>query len=274
VVRKIISGGQTGVELAALDTAIKLGIAHGGWTSHGKRNEDGPLSDIYALTETASLGFYESLEKNVLAADGTLVISRGAHTPVSSQAVQMTLRHQRQFLHVDLRQYALFEAASLVNSWMSLKQIKVAYITGPLAGEDADIYSQAQKVLETAFYLGFVKSGLQSGHANVISAIPPRSPADWPHSVQDGVQRLKSSLPLKDRTILANMQPDEVNHLNTGISEYIKQHFGLYNGNEKLLQSCAEIGQLKQPLVDEACAIILRALWEDLRKTHKLRVIK
>jgi hypothetical protein len=49
---KIISGGQTGVDRAALDAAIRLGIPHGGWIPKGRLTEDGPLPDTYALKET------------------------------------------------------------------------------------------------------------------------------------------------------------------------------------------------------------------------------
>ena len=39
MVKKIISGGQTGVDQAALDVAIKLGISHGGWIPKGRLTE-------------------------------------------------------------------------------------------------------------------------------------------------------------------------------------------------------------------------------------------
>ncbi len=274
MIRKIISCGQTGVELAALDIALKLGIAHGGWTSRGKRNEEGALPGQYSLKETVSLGFQEAQEKNVAESDGTLVISKGIKSSWPTRAVQLALKHQRQFLHVDLRQYALFEAASLTNSWMAQKMIQEVYVTGPMTSEDPQIYQQTRKLLETAFYLGFVKSGIQPEHAAARTETPGHRQADHPRSVEEAVQRLKAILSLKDRSLLANMQPDELSHLNSGLGEYIKQNFGLYVGNEPLMQSCAAVGRVAKPLADEACAIILRVLWEDLRKTHKLRVIK
>lgn len=272
MIRKIVSCGQTGVELGALDVAIKLGIIHGGWTCRGKRNEDGPLPDLYDLEESLSLGFEDALEKNISESDGTLVISRGKKTPLTQKAVQLALKHQRQFLHLDLSQYSAFEAASLANSWMSQKQIKVVCVTGLKASEAPNIYHQTKKILETAFYLGFVKSGLDQ-HA-AIAPVDTDRQAKYPQSVEQAVARLKKEMPLKDLTLLANMQPDELFSLNSGLNEYIKQHFGLYADNDNLLQSCAETGQLDKPLPDEACAVIIRQLWEDLRITHKLRVIK
>ena len=85
---------------------------------------------------------------------------------------------------------------------------------------------------------------------------------------------MKKSLPLKDRAIIANMQPEELDQLRNSLGEYIKQNFGIYSGNTALLQSCAEFGGIMQPVAEEACSVILRALWKDLQTTHKLRIVK
>jgi hypothetical protein len=277
MIERIISSGQTGVELAALDAAIKLGISYGGSTARGKRNAKGQLSPRYNLKEVPEVGFKTAMEKNVMHSDGTLLVTRGKKSARTQHAVQMALKHQRQLLHVDLSQNSAFEAASLVNSWGSLQQIKVAFVTGTQSDSDPEIYAQVIKILETAFYLGFVKTSLNHPPDNKQSKLErPESdqPYDYPSTVSDAVQRLKSVLTLKDRAHLANIQSSELNHLRTGLSEYIKQKFGLYAGNAQLMESCAKIGRLENPLVEEACAVILRALWVDLQQTHKLRVIK
>ena len=51
----IISGGQTGVDRAALDIAIELGMPHGGYCPKGRRAEDGIISSKYNLIEHASV---------------------------------------------------------------------------------------------------------------------------------------------------------------------------------------------------------------------------
>lgn len=274
MIRKLISSGQTGVELAALDVAIKLGIDHGGWVARGKRNAQGILSDVYNLNEVSVLGFKTAMEQNVISADGTLLVTRGKKSRRTQYAVEMSLKHQRQLLHVDLSQNSSFEAASLISSWNSLQHIKIAFVTGPQADNDPNIYEQLLKILETAFYLGFVKTGLQPPFIDRESESHLGHSKDYPFSVDEAVIRLKSVLSLKDRAYFANMQAGELDHMRTGLSEYIKQKFGLYAGNAPLMKSCAEIGKRINPLVDEACAIILRALWKDLQQTHKLRVIK
>jgi hypothetical protein len=274
VVGKIISSGRTGVELAGLDVAVKLGLAHGGWTPRGRRNEEGPLPERYCLTEVPALGFKHAMKQNIMNSDGTLLVTRGRKTVETRFAVETTLKYQRQLLHLDLGQYSSFEVASLASSWISLQRIKVLFVTGPSADLEPSLYGQTKKVLETAFYLGFVKSGLHPNLPATSLSDPQKCQNEPPQSVEAAIERLTETLQLKDRTRIANMRSEELDRLMTGLGDYIKQNFGLYSDNTALLQSCAELGGLSRPLPDEACAVILRGLWKVLQSTHKLRVVK
>ncbi len=277
MIRKILSSGRTGVEMAALDVAIKLGISHGGRTGRGMRNDDGPIRKDYGLKQIMTVGYKEAMERNVIDSDGTLLISRGVKCVEGRHTVEAALRHQRQFLHVDLSQHSAFEASSLVSSWVSMNHVLVVHVTGPTHQQDDKIYHDVKRILETSVYLEFVKTGLHPERPNQTMAALDDEPSDQallPRSVDEAVQQLKRVLPLKDRTMMANMQIDELDHLRSGLGEYIKQKFGLYQKNEALIESCANLSNLNQPLPDEACAVILRALWDNLRDTHKLRIIK
>lgn len=274
MIHKLISSGRTGVELAALDVAIKLGLSHGGWTPRGRRNHNGPLGQTYSLKESSTVGFQKAMEQNVVDSHGTLLITRGQKTPETRFAVQTTLKQQNQLLHVDLSQNSGFECASLANAWFTMNAMKVVFVTGITDRDDPTIYGQTAKILETAFYLGFVKEDLQNRPVHLDLDLPPKPDDMYPKTVQEAVERLTSILPLKDLTILANMQIDELHQLPSGLGEYIKQNFGLYTGNKPLMQSIADEGGLVQPILDEACAVILRILWETLQRTHKLRCIK
>lgn len=271
---KILSSGRTGVELAGLDVAVKLGITHGGWAPRGMRNSRGPLPGRYGLQEVPALGFKHAMEQNIINSDGTLLVTRGRKTAETRFAVDTALSHKRQLLHLDLSQYSSFEAASLASSWISLQKLKVLFITGPSADVDARLYDQSKKVLETAFYLGFVKSGLHPQLPAMQTPVDHEPQEDLPQNVDAAIERLTKALELKDRIRIANMQPEELDHLRSGLGDYIKQKFGLYSGNAALLKSCADLGRLSRPLPDEACSVILRALWKELQMTHKLRVVK
>jgi len=71
----ILSGGQTGADRAALDFALELGIAHGGWCPRGRLAEDGTIPPCYQLQEIPSRGYAQRTEWNVRDADATVVFS-------------------------------------------------------------------------------------------------------------------------------------------------------------------------------------------------------
>src|SRR5438876_1977372 len=77
IVSKIISGGQTGVDRAALDVALELGIPCGGWCPQGRRAEDGVIPARYPLRETPWWGYPQRTEWNVRDSDGTLILAEG-----------------------------------------------------------------------------------------------------------------------------------------------------------------------------------------------------
>ena len=88
---KIISGGQTGADRAALDAALELSIPHGGWLPKGRKAEDGPVSKRYRLQELASPNYRDRTRKNILESDGTLIVSIipiRADTTMSSNSVK------------------------------------------------------------------------------------------------------------------------------------------------------------------------------------------
>ena len=75
VLRKIISGGQTGADCAGLDFAIEVGLEHGGFVPRGRRAEDGRIPGQYHLTELSSISYAVRTKRNVREADGTVVFS-------------------------------------------------------------------------------------------------------------------------------------------------------------------------------------------------------
>src|SRR5438105_4205172 len=74
---RLISGGQTGVDRAALDWAIDHGLEHSGWCPKGRKAEDGVIPAHYDLQETASGRYEPRTRANVMEADGTLILNLG-----------------------------------------------------------------------------------------------------------------------------------------------------------------------------------------------------
>src|SRR4051794_40670415 len=73
--KRIVSGGQTGADRAALDWAIDNGIEHGGWCPNGRRAEDGHIDPRYQLRETPFSKYVQRNEWNVRDSDGTVLIT-------------------------------------------------------------------------------------------------------------------------------------------------------------------------------------------------------
>ena len=80
MIARLVSGGQTGVDRAALDAAIELGIPCGGWCPHGRKAEDGTIPDRYPLIETWSSDYSQRTCWNVRDSDATLILAWGELT--------------------------------------------------------------------------------------------------------------------------------------------------------------------------------------------------
>ncbi len=101
MIKKIISGGQTGADRAALDVALKFGIPHGGWIPKGRKTEKGPLPEMYRLKEMPTESYKARTEKNVQESDGTLIIARGKLTGGTDYTRHMTLKHKKHLLGIE-----------------------------------------------------------------------------------------------------------------------------------------------------------------------------
>ena len=268
---KIISGGQTGADRAALDVAIKLNIPHDGWIPKGRKTENGTLSEIYRLKEMPTASYPARTEQNVIDSDGTLIIARGKLTGGSDYTRKMTLKHRKQLLGIDLNLTSHFDAASLIASWIKLQRVQVLNVAGPRASKDPRIYSDVLRILEQTIQILIdedKKSGVDFGLDT------KRKPLKAPKTVEQAVERLISEISLKDKTTIANIAEVELSVLHTSIGEYIRNEFGLWSGNEDLMTSCCFIVKRDKIHEDEASSIIIRELWRCLRVTHKLRIVK
>ena len=162
MIKKIISGGQTGTDQAALDAALKLGIPHGGWVPRGRKTEDGPLSDKYTMKEMRTSSYSARTEQNVIDSDGTLIISRGSLTEGSEYTRKMAMKHNRPWLHINLNKKPKFPAATLINSWLTENNIEVLNVAGPRASKDPEIYPDVLNVIESVYDLGLITRNPQT----------------------------------------------------------------------------------------------------------------
>jgi len=155
------------------------------------------------------------------------------------------------------------------------KKIEILNVAGPRASEDPAIYQDTLNILESVYYLGLVESSMTGeDNANNPMQLQVKQPEKRPQSVAEAVERLISSLPLKDNAMVANMSRNELPGLHLSLGGYIMNNFGLPSGNRELMKSCRSASKETLRHEEDAVTVIITALWKKLQQTHKLRVIK
>ena len=144
IIEKIISGGQTGVDRAALDVAMELGIPCGGWCPQGRRAEDGRIPDSYPLQEASSPDYPLRTRLNVEDSDGTLILSRGSPQGGTALTLKLARKLNKPFLLVNL---ARKPEASDVQQWIQNNHVRILNVAGPREGESAGIFEEAYAFL-------------------------------------------------------------------------------------------------------------------------------
>jgi hypothetical protein len=152
-IEKIVSGGQTGADRAALDFAIQHGIAHGGWCPAGRKSEDGPINPRYNLQETPSSGYLQRTEWNARDSDGTVVFSIAPVLTGSSQkTIELALKHRKPVIHISRDGGSALPALALLR-FIQDNKIKVLNVAGPRASEESDVYGFVMDLLGNALSL-------------------------------------------------------------------------------------------------------------------------
>lgn len=146
---KIISGGQTGADQAALDAAMALDIEYGGWLPKGRKTENGPLPAIYRLKELSSHSYRDRTERNVIDSDGTLICSFGPLTGGSALTAAFAVKHDRPCLHIDFEQLSQDRGVAAIEGWLRSHTLQILNVAGPRASSEPRIY-QAVNTLLTA----------------------------------------------------------------------------------------------------------------------------
>ena len=268
---KIISGGQTGADRAALDVAIKHRITHGGWVPRGRPAEDGYIPSKYNLQEMRSWSYSKRTEQNVIDSDGTLIFSHGPLIGGSALTVKMALKHSRPNLHIDLSDIYIFKASVLIFNWLRNNHIETLNVAGPRASEDPDIYRQVKAVLEDVLLL---ESNIdKSFEHTLIEELPKGRITNRPSSIDEAIEILLSEMILKDLTNLAKMAEDNLISLHFTLGMWIRNNF-IYPRNDKLLKSCREVSLDNYLHWAQVHMVIIKELWKRLQDTHKLKVVK
>lgn len=155
---RIVSGGQTGVDRAALDAGMHAGVSVGGWCPRGRRAENGTIPARYPLQETAARSYAVRTEWNVRDSDGTLIlvlseISSGTRMTIEAarscaKPVQIVHLHPSSEPGLLTVENSRSDQLQMVVEWMQRNKIRVLNVAGPRGSSSRLIYPMAREFLE------------------------------------------------------------------------------------------------------------------------------
>jgi len=147
--RKVISGGQLGSDIAAIDAVIATGVFQwGGSVPRGRLNERGKIDDKYFNVERAGCGFVESESSrythrtriNVSESDGTLAIKMGKWTTGTRMTCDYCRKIGKEYYIAD--PYRPLAHVPQATKWIILNNIEVLNVAGPRASRRSAAYSK------------------------------------------------------------------------------------------------------------------------------------
>lgn len=150
MIKKIISGGQTGADRAALDFAIYHNIPHGGYCPKGRLAEDGPIEARYQLIETSTKNYPQRTEKNVRESDGTVIFTiKRKLTGGSKKTLEFCGKHMKPCIHIHKEEYQ--PGLKLLN-FIQQNKIKILNVAGSRASKEPEVCDFIKEILEDTFF--------------------------------------------------------------------------------------------------------------------------
>jgi len=153
MLKKIISGGQTGADRAALDLAIKLDLPHGGWCPRGRLAEDGVIAQGYELSETPNADPAQRTECNVRDSDGTVIFSILPKLSGGSARTEIFVRlHRKPCLHIS-RERDGEKATEMLAAFLIENKIQILNIAGPRHSDEPGVAGFVSQTLKSVLYV-------------------------------------------------------------------------------------------------------------------------
>lgn len=146
MIERIVSGGQTGVDRGALDAALEIGMACGGWCPAGRRAEDGTIPPEYPLEETPTPHYAGRTRWNIRDSDGTLILHFGRLGSGTELTRRIAHETGKPLLIVNLAE-ADGGATATIHSWIRSQRVRVLNVAGPRESTAPGISQSARLLL-------------------------------------------------------------------------------------------------------------------------------
>ena len=148
MIERIVSGGQTGVDRAALDAALAAGFPCGGWCPRGRRAEDGVIDARYPLIETPGESTLERTRANVGVSDATLIVCLGPAAGGTRDTVDCAAAARKPALVIDLADDEAAPAlCARIIGWLDANRVRVLNVAGPRESEHPGIHQMARTLV-------------------------------------------------------------------------------------------------------------------------------
>ncbi len=124
---KIITGGQTGVDRAAMDFAVEKKLDYGGYCPKGRIAEDGFIDKKYNLTEADSNEYSIRTKKNIIISDAVLIIIKnGVYGEGTKLTKDLCLMYDKRFLLIDIVDNQEYNIKTLKDFILDVSVLNVA----------------------------------------------------------------------------------------------------------------------------------------------------
>jgi hypothetical protein len=144
---KVVSGAQTGVDRAALDAALSVGVPAGGWVPEGRKAEDGILPAHYPVQEMPGAGYRQRTRQNVIDSDATLIIYFDELSGGTQATLRDCLQHKKPYCIIDAREIDMSRAVQKILDFIQRHRIMVLNVAGPRASSHAQAYDYTYNVM-------------------------------------------------------------------------------------------------------------------------------
>ncbi len=145
---KIISGCQTGADIAGVDAAIANSFPYGGWVPNGRKTESGPLPERYKVSEVTTGGYFKRTKQNVIDSDGTAIFTHGKLSGGSDLTRKLAIKHGKPWIHINMVNEDIASAVSKLRWWLEDNGIETLNIAGKTASKDEKIYNAVFQVVD------------------------------------------------------------------------------------------------------------------------------
>ena len=151
MIEKLVSGGQTGVDQAALAAAIRCGLPHGGWCPKGRIAENGIIPSRYSLVETDDSGYSTRTKLNIRDSDGTLIVVPDSLKNISDGTILTMQEAKGKEKPYFIVQLSSAPSIDRITTWLAENNIKVLNVAGPRESKSPGCYNLTLSFLEHVF---------------------------------------------------------------------------------------------------------------------------